>query len=124
MPTLLCPSNPTRVEMLAQAWRESLMAHVCMSASAHVCVCVCVAQGPRIRWPRKKPRLEFLGEGIFSVSCLPASCLLYFSGTSFPSFQRKALKIPPKFVPREPASQTKRFWKTKKLNGVGFVCFF
>lgn len=78
--TLLCPSNPD----------------TCGHAGTGLerepdCACACARggggpQGPRIRWPRKKPRLEFLGEGIFSVSCLPASSFLYFSGTSFPSF--------------------------------------
>lgn len=103
-----------------------------------VCTCVCVyarapepvcaggggAQGPRIRWPRQKPRLTFLREGIFSVSCLPASCFPFFSGTSFPCLWLEALKIPPKYVPKENASTAKRLWDTEELDGGGLCVSF
>jgi hypothetical protein len=72
-----------------------------------VCVCMCVSvhalgmRGPRAM-AKQKPRLTFLWEGIFSVSCLPASfAFLGPHSLSPPSRLLEALRILPKFVPRE-----------------------
>lgn len=54
----------------------------------------------------------------------PGFCFLFFSGTSFSSLELEALKIPPKFVPREHASPARRLWNTAELDGGGLCIAF